>query len=135
MKETRSFRIGNSRQRLIAVLSQLANLLVTPEDDLELVIGPARKEKTHSQRKLFHKLCAEFGRHIGETPGRAKIIVKEEHFGADMVTLPSGKSYTVTQSSEEADRPEYSELIETLLRLAAENGVLLDVDRAKRAAA
>lgn len=123
----RHYRIGNSRQRLLEVLSLLANFLIRPEDDYMLTIGPARKEKSHDQRKLFHALCTEFGREIGYTPGQIKAMVKEEHFGVDTVTLRNGKTYTVTQSSEEADRAEYSALIETLLRMAAENGVLLDV--------
>lgn len=130
MMETRTFRIGNSRQRLIAVLSQLSNLLIRPQDDLELTIGEAKKQKTNAQRGLFHALCAEFGRAIGETPGRVKAIVKEEHYGIDEVRLPSGKVHRVVQSSEDSDRGEYAELINTLLRVAAENGVVLDSRRA-----
>lgn len=124
----RIYRIGNSRKRLLEVLSMLANLLVKPDDDLQLVVGPARKEKTHTQRKLFHALCTEAGRELGYTPGQVKEIVKREHFGTETLTDRQGRVYRdVVQSSEEADRTEYSDLIETLLRWAAENGVPLDV--------
>jgi hypothetical protein len=112
------------------VLSLLSSFLIGDADDYQLTIGPARKEKTHGQRKLFHALCAEFGREVGYTPGQVKAMVKEEHFGVDTVKLKSGKTYQVVQSSEDADRTEYSDLIETLLRMAAENGVLLDTRRA-----
>lgn len=122
----RQYRIGNSRKRLMEVLSLLSNFLVKEEDDYQLWIGPARKEKTHEQRKLFHKLCSDAGKELGYTPGQVKAMVKEEYFGLDTITTRSGKTYTVVQSSEEADRPEYSELIECLLRWCAENGVLLD---------
>lgn len=123
----RVYRIGNNRGRLHQVLSMLANLLIKPEDDLELVLREARKEKTHTQRKLFHAMCAEAGRALGYTPGQVKEMVKQEHFGRDSIKAPNGKTYDVLQSSEEADRLEYSDLIETLLRWAAENGVPLDV--------
>ena len=124
----RAYRIGNSRKRLLEVLSMLANLLVKDDDDLQLTIGTARKEKTHNQRKVFHALCTEAGRALGYTPGQVKEIVKREHFGTEDITDRQGRVYRdVVQSSEEADREEYSDLIETLLRWAAENGVPLDV--------
>jgi len=122
----RAFRIGNSRERLMEVLSLLANFLIGPEDDYLLTIAPARKEKSHEQRKLFHALCTEAGNQLGYTPGQVKAMVKEEYFGLDQITTKSGKTYTVVQSSEDADRIEYSALIECLLQWAAENGVLLD---------
>lgn len=126
----RVYRIGNSRKRLMEVLSTLSNLLVKPEDDFQLTIGPARKEKSSAQRKLFHALCKEAGDELGYTKGQVKEIVKREHFGTETITARNGKRYEVVQSSEEADREDYSALIETLLRWAAENGVPLDTRRA-----
>ena len=41
------------------------------------VVREARKEKTHTQRKLFHALCKEAGDHIGLTKGKVKAIVKD----------------------------------------------------------
>ena len=122
----RLFHIGNSSKRLHEVLSLLSNFLINPEDDYVLEIRPARREKSHDQRKLFHSLCKEAGKELGHTPGQIKDMVKQEYFGLDQITTKKGKTYTVVQSSEEADRFEYSELIECLLRWASENGVLLD---------
>jgi hypothetical protein len=126
----RQYRIGNSRKRLMEVLSLLSSFLIAPEDDYVLEIRPARKEKSHDQRKLFHALCTQAGKELGHTPGQVKAMVKEEHFGLDTIKAKSGKTYTVVQSSEDADRYEYSELIETLLRWSSENGVLLDTRQA-----
>lgn len=123
----RRYRIGNSRKRFLEVLSLLANFFIGEKDDYELIIRPAKKEKSHDQRKLFHALCAEAGRSLGYRPGQVKAMVKEEYYGLDQITTKSGKTYTVTQSSEDSDRLEYSELIECLLQWSAENGVLLDV--------
>jgi len=52
-------------------------------------------------------------------------MVKEEYFGTDEIKSPSGKVYRVVKSSEEADRSEYSGLIEHLYQWAAENGIAL----------
>lgn len=123
----RTFRVGNSRKRWLEVLSMLSNMLIRQEDDLQLTVGPVRKEKTHTQRKLFHALCAEAGKGLGYTKGQVKAMVKIEHYGTDTMTTPSKKTYEVVQSSEDSDREDYSALIETLLRWAAENGVPLDV--------
>ncbi len=122
----RTYRIGGSRKRLLDLLSMLSNMLIKPEDDYQLTLGPARKEKSHAQRKLFHKLCTEAGKELGYTMGQIKEMVKEEHFGREEILAPNGKLYLVVQSSEESDRIDYSALIETLLRWAAENGVPLD---------
>lgn len=125
----RLFRIGNSRKRLHEVLSLLANFLIRQEDDYELIIRQARKEKTHDQRKAWHALLTEFGKALGYTMPQMKEAVKRELLGSEWITLPNGKRYEVIPSSEAEDRYGYSALIDGTLRIAAENGVLLDVRR------
>ena len=111
--------------KLMQVLSLLGNFMVKEEDDYELEIRPRRKEKTHQQRKLFHGLCLDAGKDLGYTPGQIKALVKEDYYGRDKITTPSGKTYEIVQSSEESDRIDYSALIEHLYRWSAENGILL----------
>lgn len=86
---------------------------------------PLELDKTAAQRNKFHALCREIGKELGETPGHIKEAVKQEHFGLDEFKI-GGKWYRAVKSSEDAKRMEYSELIETALRWAAENGVYLD---------
>jgi hypothetical protein len=85
---------------------------------------PLFRNKSHEQRKKFHAICADIGREIGLTPGQVKAAIKQEHFGLDEFKF-GNKWYRTVQSSEDTDRPEYSELIETALRWAAENGVVI----------
>lgn len=80
--------------------------------------------KTPEQRKKFHAICADIGRELGLTPGQVKEAIKAEHFGLDEVKI-HGKWYRMVKSSEDADRMEYSELIETALRMGAEWGVVI----------
>lgn len=126
----RSFHFGNSREKLHRILSTLANLLIKPEDDWDLILSPHKRNKTHEQRKLFHALCAEVGKELGYSPGQVKEMVKEDYFGRDEIVTPSGKRYSVVKSSEDADRMEYSELIDHLIMWSAQNGFAVEDRRA-----
>jgi hypothetical protein len=126
----RTFHIGNDRQKLMRVLVLLGSFLVQAKDDWEIEIRPRRKEKSHEQRKMWHAILEEFGRAVGYTLPEIKQVMKEEFFGVEVKTLPDGKQYRVTQSSEDAERMRYSELIDFTLRRAAENGVLIEDRRA-----
>lgn len=82
--------------------------------------------KTDEQRNLFHKLCREIGKEIGETPGKIKEAIKADFFGLDEYKLGS-KWYRAVKPSESADRGEYSQLIDFAHQWAAENlGITLD---------
>lgn len=134
MKDIRTFHIGNRREKLMRVLSILASLLVADKDDLELSIGPRRKEKTHTQRKTWHALLTEFGKALGYTMPQMKEVVKREIMGSEWISMPGGKKYEVIPSSEAEDLFGYAELIDHTIRIAAENGVLLEIKGERRAA-
>jgi len=85
---------------------------------------PIYLDKTHEQRKKFHAICGDIGEEMGCTPGQIKAAVKQEHFGLDEFKV-GNKWYRIVQSSEDTDRLDYSALIETALRWAAENGVVI----------
>jgi hypothetical protein len=129
MKEPRTFYVGNSREKLLRVLSVLSSLLIKDDDDLEIEVRPRRKEKTHAQRKTWHALLSEWGRELGYTLPEMKNVAKRELMGTRWIKL-NGKDYEIFPSSEDEDRFGYSELIDGTLRLAAETGVLLDIRRA-----
>jgi hypothetical protein len=76
--------------------------------------------KTDPQRRKFHKMCREIGKHIGETPGKVKEAIKSDFFGMDEYKI-GNKLYRAVKPSEQAERDEYSELIEFAYQWAAEN--------------
>ena len=132
--QARTFHVGNSREKFMRVLSVLASLLVRKEDDLEIEVRERRKEKTAKQRGAWHALLTEFGKALGYTMPQMKEVVKRELMGSEWITLPNGKKYEVIPSSEAEDRYGYNDLIEGTLRIAAENGVLLEIRGERRAA-
>ena len=76
--------------------------------------------KTNEQRNKFHAMCREIGLHIGLTPGKVKEAIKSDYFGLDEYKV-GNKWYRAVKPSEQADRGEYSGLIEYTYQWAAEN--------------
>lgn len=111
------------------VLSMLSSFLIKPEDDYELELRPRKKAKTNAQRNYFHIICEEIGKQLGYTKGQVKEMVKEYHFGEDVIQTPSGRVYRVIQSSEDEERHGYGQLIDSALRWGAENGALVNDPR------
>lgn len=109
----------------------LSRLPLDFRQPIEVVVRPERAEKSHEQRGYWHILLRDLGRELGYTKDEMKQVIRREFFGSRWVTLPSGERYEVIPSSEEADRTEYSELIELTLRVGAENGVILSDPRPK----
>lgn len=126
MKEPRTFHIGNSRDKLVRVLSILSSLLITEKDDLEIEVRPRRRDKTNKQRNVWHALLEEWGKELGYTKQEMKDVAKRELMGTHWITV-NGKRHEVFPSSEDEDRFGYSTLIDGTLRLAAESGVLLRI--------
>lgn len=90
------------------------------------------KAKTSPQRNKFHKLCREIGNEIGLTQGKVKEAIKEDFFGIDEWKI-GNKWYRGVRPSEQAERDEYSQLIEYTLQWAAENcGIVLDINAASK---
>ena len=81
--------------------------------------------KSNVQRNKFHQLCRTIGKELGLEPGAVKEAIKIDFFGLDEVKV-GNKWYRIVRSSEEADKLEYSELIEFAYRWAVDNGVSFD---------
>ena len=76
--------------------------------------------KSDVQRRKFHAMCRDIGLHVGETPGKVKEAIKADFFGLDEYKL-GDKWYRAVKPSEQADRDEYSQLIDYTYQWAAEN--------------
>lgn len=129
IKEPRVFYVGNNKGRMEQVSRVLQVLNLEEADDIEVEIRQRRKEKTHEQRKTWHKLLRDWGKEVGYTTNEMKNVAKRELMGTKVIEV-GGKKYEIFPSSEEEDRYGYSELIDGTLRLAAEQGVLLEIRRA-----
>jgi hypothetical protein len=89
-----------------------------------ITVESYKEDKTAEQRAFFHTLCGIFGEATGYTKGEIKELCKVELMGTVVVSV-AGRDVEVTKSSETLHKLEYSELIETCYRLAAEAGISL----------
>ena len=78
------------------------------------------RPKTDMQRNKFHAMCRELGLFIGLTPGKVKEAIKADFFGLDEYKI-NNTWYRAIKPSEQADKDEYSQLIEYTIQWAAEN--------------
>lgn len=104
------------------VRERAAEAVKVAPDGYEVTIGEVVKDKTAEQRGKFHALCSDIGKELGLTPGQVKAAVKQEYFGLDEFKF-GDKWYRSVKSSEDADRREYSALIDFAYQWAAENGI------------
>lgn len=91
-------------------------------DGITVEIRPLKHSRTRPQENYYRKYCAEFGGFCGMTPDEMHEELLCQCYGSiEQVTRFGIKRRPVKRSSD-AKRTDYSELIETLCRVAAETG-------------
>lgn len=108
---------------LIDLIRRSAQVL--REHPLEVIIRSPRKEKTATQRGLWHAIIGDIAKELGYTPAQMKQVIKTQYYGTDVIKLPNGLRVEVIQSSEDEDREGYARLIDFTMQLAAENGIII----------
>lgn len=122
---TRRWRI-DSRARFLSVLSSLTHTMVSPAAPLELILRTERKEKTSGQRALWHAVMGDAAPLLGLTPGEVKQLVMEEFHGVHFKTVFGTKRWFCdVESSEDADKEEYSRRIDFTYQFLAEKGIVV----------
>ncbi len=136
MIEARRYWVDN-RVRLRQVAEEIVRLDVGIGRVAEIVIRPARREKTPKQRGSLHFLLAEFALSYGISPGEAKEWFKRDYYGEDVRTIrvPAIDAHgrrrwkrlkiKTVQSTEDEDRAGYARVIDYLYLWAAEKEVVL----------
>lgn len=127
----------DSKARLRQVADEVVRLDVGVGRVAEIIIRPARREKSTAQRGLFHSLLAEFALHYGIAPREAKEWFKLDYYGEDSKKVriraldKNGRRQWRTfviktvQSTEDEDGPGYGRLIDYLYLWAAEKEIVL----------
>jgi len=125
----RSFRIGNSRKRLMEVLSLLSNFLIREEDDYLLTIAPAKQSRSLQQNKRYWSILGEIAEL--EVEGRKYTAeVWHEYFkgkfiGHEEIALPSGETLVRPVSSTTLDVPAFADYMTQVEAWAAQRGLLV----------
>jgi hypothetical protein len=117
----RKFIINNQQIRSRAAAEVAA---IKGDDCMEVIIQPYVDDQTVEQRGFFHVLVKILADELGYSPDSMKQAIKAETWGTDTVEVCE-MTVDVIRSSAGAKKDEYSELIETTYRLAANYGVIL----------
>lgn len=97
---------------------------ITSDPVMEITIKEYKHRKTDEQRGWFHTLCGMLGKETGYSQEEIKEIIKREALGVSTITM-NNLTYEVVNSSEKANREQYSHLIDTIYRIAGEMGYVL----------
>ncbi len=92
------------------------------DEGLVLTIKPPMRFKSRSQENYYRKWCREFAKHCGLTPDEMHEEILCITYGSEEVETKFGTRRRPAQRSSSASVKEYSELVETLIRVAAEMG-------------
>jgi hypothetical protein len=91
-------------------------------EGITLEITPMKLKRTRPQENYYRKYCAEFARFCGMTPDEMHEEMLCQTFGSTEHATKFGIRIRPAKRSGDAGRIDYSELVETLCRVAAEMG-------------
>ena len=121
--------IGNSREKLIKVCSVLAQFLIRPEHDWELVLREHRKARSNEQNKRYWALLGEIAAHPVDGQRFAADswheFFKGKFIGKEEVRMPWGETYNRPISTTTLDVGQFSDYMTQIEAWAAERGILL----------
>ena len=89
-------------------------------EGIVLSIKPPVRFKTRNQENYYRKWCGQFAKHCGLTPDEMHDEILCITYGSKEVETKFGVRRRPVQRSSSASVREYSELVETLIRVAAE---------------
>lgn len=120
-------------ERIINIFQYFTNLFPESIDELILVnkkgvegitieITPIKFQRSRAQENYYRKHCAGFAHFCGMTPDEMHEEILCQTYGSTEHATPFGIKRRPAKRSGDATRGQYSDLIETLCRVAAEMG-------------
>jgi len=95
------------------------------DEGLVLTLKPPMRFKTRNQENYYRKWCNQFAKYCGLTPDEMHDELLCITYGSKEVETKFGTRRRPVQRSSSASVKEYSELVETLIRVAAEMGFVV----------
>ena len=106
--------------------NDLLQLSRSAEHGVTIEIRPTKINHSRDQENYYRKWCRDFGTFTGDTPDEMHAHIMRETFGTVMVTTGTGmKARSNRETSSSLSVEEYAELIETLIRVAANFGFVV----------
>lgn len=123
---TKSIQLLNTFQYLSSAfpekLKELVDVNKVSAEGVVIEIKPMKSARTRPQENYYRKWCAEFARFCGMTPDEMHEEMLCQCYGSTEHATKFGLRRRPAKRSSDASKTDYSELIETLCRVAAEVG-------------
>jgi len=87
-----------------------------------LELSPLKTNRTRPQENYYRVWSRQFAKHVGLTPNEMHDEILCIHFGSEEIDTPFGMKRRPLQRSSVSSKTEYMELIDSLIRIAAEMG-------------
>lgn len=117
--------LGSLAQGFPQLIAPILEVSEAAKHGITLEVRPYEPSRSRQQEKYYRKWAGEFGRFTGNTPDEIHEIMLGTCYGSDEVETKFGPVMRPRKRSAEASRMEYSELIETLIRVAGEMGFVV----------
>jgi hypothetical protein len=108
------------REIFPARVQEITDLAADMSYGMTIDLKPQKTNRSRPQENYYRKWSRDFGKHVGLTPNEMHEEILCLHFGSEDVETPFGIKRRPTQRSNTSNREEYTELIQTLIRVAAE---------------
>ena len=101
-------------------IEEIIRLAADMSYGMTIELKPQKTNRSRPQENYYRKWSREFGKHVGLTPNEMHEEILCIHFGSEDIDTPFGVKRRPTQRSTQSNREQYTDLIETLIRVAAE---------------
>jgi len=108
------------QQTLPSRTEEITSLAADMSYGMTLELKPQKTNRSRPQENYYRKWSREFGKHVGLTPNEMHEEILCIHFGSENIDTPFGVKRRPSQRSTQSNREQYTDLIETLIRVAAE---------------
>ena len=107
------------------ITTDLLQLIKHVKHGITVEISPYDPDRTRPQENYYRKWCREFGKFTGDTPDEMHNHILCICYGSVTTKTLTAFRHRPVKRSSGASRIEYGELIETLIRTAAEMGFVV----------
>lgn len=109
--------------------NELTGMLLETKHGISLEVTPLKKHQTDTQKGYYWANVRRMAKDIGMTPDELHNELLCEAFGSDEVATPFGIKRRPHKRSSQCERGEYSDLIETMIRVADAIGYMIPITR------
>ena len=109
-------------QEFPQVAPQILEVNLQSKHGVTLEVKPLRTHRSRPQENYYRKWCGGFAKFCGLTPDEMHNELLCQCYGSEEIDTKFGAVRRPVKRSNDATRGDYSELIETLCRVAAQMG-------------